>query len=199
MASPRTSTKTVILKTCEDTSAEEIQSEVVNAADVLCGQVILLLRYLDNKLGKYASTTNVGSYMELVRNRTRVKMAIAQAVATKERQLRETKTKYEALQKRLAEEVKLRRSLEKTCESLRANIEVTRCATINLWNRLEASRVAFNEESRRVDELISDSEKKDRAHAAEVAAKVKARVECEAARTSNQELIEKLEVKCNEI
>ncbi|OAE27677.1 hypothetical protein AXG93_3137s1170 [Marchantia polymorpha subsp. ruderalis] len=49
VASPRTSTGTVILKTGEDSLAEEIQSKGVNVADVLCGQVIRLLRYLNRK------------------------------------------------------------------------------------------------------------------------------------------------------
>lgn len=125
VTSPRTSTETVILETSKDFLVEEIKSEGVNAADVLCGQVIPLLRYLDSKLGKYAGTTNVGSYVELVRNRTRVKVSTAHAIAEKERQFRETEAKYEVLWKRLAEEVELRRSSEKTCESLRADIEVT--------------------------------------------------------------------------
>ncbi|OAE24378.1 hypothetical protein AXG93_4343s1470 [Marchantia polymorpha subsp. ruderalis] len=85
----------------------------------------------------------------------------------------------------LAEEVELRKSLKKTCESLRADIDVTRCATVDLQYRLEASRVAFNEESRRLDELTADLERKDQAHATEMAAKVKALAKCEAARTSD--------------
>ncbi|OAE23999.1 hypothetical protein AXG93_4541s1010 [Marchantia polymorpha subsp. ruderalis] len=149
VASPRTSTGTVILETGEDSSAEEIQSEGVNTADVLCGQVIPLLGYLNSKLGKYVRTINVGSYVELVRNKTRVKMATAHAVVDKE--------------------------------------------------RLEASRVAFNEESRRVDELTADLKKKYQMHAPEMAMEVKALAECEAARTSDLELIDRLEAKCNEM
>lgn len=45
--------------------------------------------------------------------------------------------------------------------------------------------------------LTAESEKKDQAHAAEVAAKVKALEECESARTSDQELIKKLEAECH--
>ncbi|OAE30601.1 hypothetical protein AXG93_2909s1040 [Marchantia polymorpha subsp. ruderalis] len=120
VTSPRTSTETVILETSKDFLVEEIKSEGVNAADVLCGQVIPLLRYLE--------------------------------------------AKYEVL-----------------------------------WKRLEASRVAFNKESRRIDELTADLEKKDQAHAAEPATKVKALAECEAARILDLGLIERLEAKCNEM
>lgn len=83
MAYPQTSTRTVILETGKDTLTEENKSEGVNATDVLCGQVIPLLWYLNSKLGKYARTTNVGSYVELVRNRMRGKMATAHIVAKK--------------------------------------------------------------------------------------------------------------------
>ncbi|OAE34876.1 hypothetical protein AXG93_1587s1070 [Marchantia polymorpha subsp. ruderalis] len=126
---------------------------------MLCVQVIPLLRDLNSKLGKYAGPTNVGSYVELVRNSTRVKVTTAHAVVEKENQLWEIETKYE-----------------------------TGCVS-----------VAFNEESRRVDELIVDLEKKDQTHAAEVATKVKALAECEAGRTPDLELIERLESKCNEM
>ncbi|OAE20310.1 hypothetical protein AXG93_1084s1020 [Marchantia polymorpha subsp. ruderalis] len=91
---------------------------------------------------------------------TRVKVATAQAIAEKERQVWKTEAKYDALRKRLAETVELRKSSEKTGGSLWADIE---------------------------------------AHVAKVAAKMKALAECEATRTSDLELIEKLEAKCNEM
>ncbi|OAE28922.1 hypothetical protein AXG93_1981s1000 [Marchantia polymorpha subsp. ruderalis] len=138
--SPQTSTGTVILETSEDPLAEEIQSQGLNAADVLCGQVIPLLRYFDSKLEKYAGTTT-RSYVELVRNKTRAKMAATSAEPTKERQLQETEAKYKVLWKRLVEEVELRRYSEKTSEDLCEYIEVTMCATANLRDTLEASRV----------------------------------------------------------
>lgn len=87
VVSPRTSTGTVILETGKDPSAEEIQSQVLNAADVLCGHVQPLLQYLDLKREKYTGTTNNGSYVELVRYRMRAKVATTSAVAAKERQL----------------------------------------------------------------------------------------------------------------
>lgn len=43
-------------------------------ADVLCEQVIPLLRYLDGKLEKYAESSDEGSYVELVHNMTRTKV-----------------------------------------------------------------------------------------------------------------------------
>ncbi|OAE23801.1 hypothetical protein AXG93_1311s1000 [Marchantia polymorpha subsp. ruderalis] len=113
-------------------------------------KVIPLLWYLDNKLGKYADTTNIRSYVELLRNRTRANVATTSVAVEKERQLQEAEAKY------------------------------------------EASRIAFNKESRRVDELTADLAKKDQAHADKVPAKKKTLAEWEATRTSDEERIEKL-------
>ncbi|OAE29012.1 hypothetical protein AXG93_3036s1410 [Marchantia polymorpha subsp. ruderalis] len=123
--------------------------------------VIPLLRYLANKREKNAGTTNNGSYVELVRNRTQAKTTATSAAATKERQLQETESKYEVLRKRLAEEVELRRYSEKTCAGLREDIEVVRCATVDFRERLEVSLTAFNAELRIVDELTVALERKE--------------------------------------
>lgn len=56
-----------------------------------------------------------------------------------------------------------------------------------LWHRLKTSKMAFNEESRRVDELTADLAKKDQTHATKLAAKAKELAECEAARSSELE------------
>lgn len=126
---PWTSTRIVILEPGEDSSAEETQSQVLNAVDVLCGQVLPLLQYLDRKSGKYAGTTTNRSYVELVCNRMRAKMATTSAASAKERQTQEIEAKYEVLWKRLAEEVEKRRYLEKTCEGFCEDIENAKCAT----------------------------------------------------------------------
>lgn len=93
----------------------------------------------------------------------------------------------------------MRRTSDESCEGLCKDIEVTRCAIVDLRDMLEAFSVAFNAESRRVDELTAASEKKEHAHAAKLAASMKALAECEAARISDLELIEKLEAQCNEL
>lgn len=57
----------------------------------------------------------------------------------------------------------------------------------------------FNEELRRLDELIANLAKRDEAHASELAAKAKALAECEVARSSELELMERLKANCNEM
>ncbi|OAE33325.1 hypothetical protein AXG93_4123s1000 [Marchantia polymorpha subsp. ruderalis] len=75
--SPRISAATEILETEDDTPLEEEEVESVRGTPtgVLCKQVVPLLRYLDLKATKYADPRHRGFYVELVRNRTRIKVA----------------------------------------------------------------------------------------------------------------------------
>ncbi|OAE27306.1 hypothetical protein AXG93_2817s1110 [Marchantia polymorpha subsp. ruderalis] len=75
--SPRISSATEILATKDDTPSEEEEVESVPSTPtgVLCEQVVPLLRYLDCKAIKYRDPRHRGSYVELVRNRTRIKVA----------------------------------------------------------------------------------------------------------------------------
>lgn len=59
--------------------------------------------------------------------------------------------------------------------------------------------MAFNEESRRVDELTTNMAKKDQIHAEELGAEAKELADYEVARTSELEELEKLEADCNEM
>lgn len=73
--SSQVSSGTVILDNNQDPSAEEPKLVGLSAADMLNKQVIPLLRYLDGKLEKYAGPSIARSYVELMRNRTRAKVA----------------------------------------------------------------------------------------------------------------------------
>ncbi|OAE32875.1 hypothetical protein AXG93_3052s1050 [Marchantia polymorpha subsp. ruderalis] len=77
----------------------------------------------------------------------------------------------------LAKKTDLCALTERDCTSLRVDIENAQKATVDLWDRLESSKVAFNEETRCVDELTTDLAKRDQLHAAELVAKEK---ECRA-------------------
>lgn len=77
--SPGNSVATEILNSEDDeeesTSAERGEKMVQGSSTgVLCGQVVPLLQYLDRKVAKYAESRHPGSYVELVRNRTRTKV-----------------------------------------------------------------------------------------------------------------------------
>ncbi|OAE18951.1 hypothetical protein AXG93_1976s1580 [Marchantia polymorpha subsp. ruderalis] len=100
--------------------------------------------------------------------------------------------------RRLVEETELWKSLKKACKSLWTDVETTRQTTVNLRDRREASRVAFNEELCRVDKLAANLAKRDHAHASELAAKAKELEECEATRSLELELLKRLEANCND-
>lgn len=149
------------METGEEPSAEDAQAPGLEAADVLCGQVLPLLQYLDQKREKYADARTNESYVDIVRSRTRTKVAVAVQVAAKERKSQPTEVRYHALQKRLAEEVEKRRQSEQVYESLREDVERVKCASVELLKRLEACRTAYDAKSLKVDELSVVALKKE--------------------------------------
>ncbi|OAE25008.1 hypothetical protein AXG93_523s1120 [Marchantia polymorpha subsp. ruderalis] len=68
LISTKYSTETVNLETSEEPSAEETQSSVFGATDVLCVQVLPLLQYLNRKRKKYANARTNESYVDIMRN-----------------------------------------------------------------------------------------------------------------------------------
>lgn len=136
--------------------------------------------------------------MEIVRNKTRIKVAAAAEVAVKERRSQSTEARYQVLQKKLTEEVeKLRYSV--LCEGLREDVERAKCVTVDLLKRLEACRTAYDAKSMRVDELTAIAEKKEQEYETKLAVRTKRLAECEVVQISDLELIEKLETQCSEL
>lgn len=70
---------------------------------------------------------------------------------------------------------------------------------MDLLKRLEACRTAYNTESLRVDELTAITERKEHEYETKLAVKAKKLAECEAAKISDLELIEKLKARCSEL
>ncbi|OAE21925.1 hypothetical protein AXG93_242s1060 [Marchantia polymorpha subsp. ruderalis] len=79
-------------------STEEEEEELVGApAAALCEQVVPLLRYLDRKMEKYADPRQPGSYVELVRRRTRTKVHTSKLLARVDQELKALREKHECL------------------------------------------------------------------------------------------------------
>ncbi|OAE35114.1 hypothetical protein AXG93_672s1000 [Marchantia polymorpha subsp. ruderalis] len=134
--------------------------EDVGAAESDPQKELLLLQYLDRKQEKYAEGRTNESYVEIVRNRTRIKVAVMAEVAAKECRSQPTEAKYQALQKRLYEEVEKRRKAEQVSNGLCEDVERAKCASVDLLKRLEAYRTAYDAESLKVDELLGAAKKK---------------------------------------
>ncbi|OAE22615.1 hypothetical protein AXG93_2272s1010 [Marchantia polymorpha subsp. ruderalis] len=182
------SSGTIDLESGEGPSAKESKSVGLSAVDMLGKQVIPLLKYLDEKMAKYAKPTIAGSYVELVRSKTRAKVATSAEVVERvlsltsecttakatlqewEKRLQQTESKCAGLWKTLAAEKNLQVSSERDCMNLRVDIQYAQKATVNL-------------------EQIG----------AELAAKAKELANCKATRSSKLEQREKLDANCNEL
>ncbi|OAE21824.1 hypothetical protein AXG93_1855s1050 [Marchantia polymorpha subsp. ruderalis] len=181
--------KEVAAKAVEDVAAAESEPQ----------KVLPLLQYLDRKRKKYAEGNPSESYVEIVRNRTRIKQELAVEVAAKERRSQPTEAKYHALQRKLTKEVEKRRKVEQASDSLPKYVERAKCACVDLLKRLEACRTAYDAEALKVDELQTDAEEAKREYQTALEVKAKKLFEYKAARIADLELIEKLETQCGEL
>ncbi|OAE23325.1 hypothetical protein AXG93_4093s1010 [Marchantia polymorpha subsp. ruderalis] len=117
------SAQTQLEKSAEDEGRKEetrvlstqAPSAVADRAGVLCEQVVPLLRYLDRKAAKYADPRHRRSYVELVRNRTRFKVATNPKLISLDQKYRELEEKNTVLHGH----VTLSRRLHKTVLQLR--------------------------------------------------------------------------------
>ncbi|OAE22112.1 hypothetical protein AXG93_1175s1220 [Marchantia polymorpha subsp. ruderalis] len=96
---------------------------------------------------------DVAATEKIVRRRTRTKVAAATEVAAKERKSQPTEARYQALHKRLDEEVEKRRHSEQVCEGLREDVKRAKCASVDVLNRLKVCQTTYDAESLKVDEL----------------------------------------------
>ncbi|OAE22388.1 hypothetical protein AXG93_2318s1350 [Marchantia polymorpha subsp. ruderalis] len=194
---PLVYTPSVDLDCGEGPLIEEPKSAGLSVADILGKQMVPLLRYLDMKMTKYAKPAIAGSYVKFVCGRTRTKVVASVEVAervsswisefatvkatlqARKKRLRQSELQCAELRRSLIVEKYLRATSELECMSFCVDIGNARKATIDLQDKLEASRVvAFNEESGRVDELTADLEKHDQLHDAELALKAKELQDC---------------------
>ncbi|OAE18801.1 hypothetical protein AXG93_4095s1000 [Marchantia polymorpha subsp. ruderalis] len=79
-----------------------------------------------------------------------IKREMAVEVAAKERRSQPTKAKYQALQRKLSEEVEKRRKGEQASDSLRDDVERAKCASVDLLKRFEACRTAYDAQSLKI-------------------------------------------------
>ncbi|OAE23106.1 hypothetical protein AXG93_2403s1000 [Marchantia polymorpha subsp. ruderalis] len=73
----------VAAKVVEDVCVAKCEPQKVASPQTFTG-IVILKTYLDKKQEKYAEATIPGSYVEIVRNRTRIKVVAAIEVAAKE-------------------------------------------------------------------------------------------------------------------
>lgn len=90
---------------------QEVESVQGTPKEVLCEQVVPLLRYLDRKAAKYADPRHRGSYVELVQNQTRTKVATNPVLSSLDNRCRELELKNDALHGHLTVSRKLQNAV----------------------------------------------------------------------------------------
>ncbi|OAE33728.1 hypothetical protein AXG93_2884s1000 [Marchantia polymorpha subsp. ruderalis] len=185
----------------EKTSGEDVKTLEITFPEFLQDSVVPLLKYLDGKRGKYAVSKELGFYVQMIKNRTKLKRAIAvkrewdsttalarERAATlstecaavkatlreREAQLREKETECEVLQLNLEKESGRCAELEETCGGLRVSNENAQKVTVDLMSRLEKFREAYDAAIKRSERLITTAEKREKMHV-EKLAKLEAR------------------------
>ncbi|OAE31832.1 hypothetical protein AXG93_685s1000 [Marchantia polymorpha subsp. ruderalis] len=164
--------------------------------DLLHDSVVPLLKYLDMKRKKYIVRRESGSYVELIKNMTKLKRTMivkrewdsatamakeraasfaAECAAAKatlheqEDRLRAKHMECEVLHLNLAKESERCAELEEACNSLRATNENEQKVTVDLCGRLDKSKEAYEAAVKRAERLITTTGKREQMHADELA------------------------------
>ncbi|OAE19478.1 hypothetical protein AXG93_1040s1420 [Marchantia polymorpha subsp. ruderalis] len=162
----------------EKTSGEDVKTLEITFSEFLHDSVVPLLKYLDEKRVKYAVTEEPGFYVPMIRNRTKLKRAVAvkrewesatALVREREAQLREKETECKVLQQNLEKESGRCAELEEACRGLCISNENVQKVTVDLVARLEKSREAYEAASKRSERLIITVEKREKIHIEELA------------------------------
>ncbi|OAE33566.1 hypothetical protein AXG93_2139s1190 [Marchantia polymorpha subsp. ruderalis] len=117
--SPGNSVATKILNLEDDgdesgSDDKDEQSVKGTPTTALCEQVVPLSRYLDRKVAKYIDPRYHGSYVKLVRRRTRTKVKTSKLLASLDEDIKDLRLKNEALRGHLAIVRKLQKAVNKT-------------------------------------------------------------------------------------
>ncbi|OAE23805.1 hypothetical protein AXG93_1151s1000 [Marchantia polymorpha subsp. ruderalis] len=179
--SPRASMATEILETEDETSSEAQEADSMRGTPtgILCEQIVPLLRYLDRKAVKYGNPRKPQSYVELVKNRTKTKVATNPALVAWGIRCRDLEKKNAILEEHLG----LTKQLQKALREKQA--EVARKAQENI--DLLRARVELElQEERKINCMLT----------AELA---RALEQGQNARKSDEELLRNLQSECAEL
>ncbi|OAE30334.1 hypothetical protein AXG93_4201s1350 [Marchantia polymorpha subsp. ruderalis] len=159
------------------TSGEEVKTLEITFPDFLQYSVVLLLKYLDVKREKYIVSKEAGLYVQLVRNRTKIKRAVAvktkmareraailsaecgaakAALKKQEDQLREKEIECKVLQLNLAKESG-RAEEVRIAEELRGKIAEAKTVKEDLCSKIAVKADMRSQESRRRMEKIEEA------------------------------------------
>lgn len=161
---------------------QEVESVQGRPTGVLCEQVVPLLRYLDRKAAKYADPRHRGSYVELMRNRTRIKVATNPVLISLDNKYRELELKNDALQGHLT----LSRKLQKAVNQLHDD------------KAAEAQR-EFEKQREKIEAELNSERAQNCILAEELVRKTRLLEQCQIAGQADEELLRRLQSQCSEL
>ncbi|OAE20187.1 hypothetical protein AXG93_3802s1000 [Marchantia polymorpha subsp. ruderalis] len=161
-----------------ESSEEEEQSVAGTPTAALCEQVVPLLRYLDRKVEKYADPRQPGSYVELVKRRTRTKVHTSKLLARVDRELKDVREKYDCLWGHLNLTKKVYKALDKTKDEKLGEFAKAKAKLAEELDSEQAQNRILSEELVRQTRLLE---------------------QCQLARQADEELIRRLQSECGEL
>lgn len=206
----------------EEKASEEPKKLVVTFLHFLQDNVVSLLKYLYGKRKKYVVSKEVGFYVKLMRNRTRIKRAVvvkrkweaatAKAIervvslssqcATMKFTLQEQEDHHWA--KEVECEVLLLNLAKKKCKAKavrrtkdRRQIVAMKTEQMELWGTIGARTEVHNKKLQRANELMTSLAEQMNKHKVKLADWAKKFTNCDSGKSSNVKCRVKLEVDCD--
>ncbi|OAE24750.1 hypothetical protein AXG93_1800s1010 [Marchantia polymorpha subsp. ruderalis] len=181
---------------------EEPKELVVSFLDFLQDSIVSLLKYLDRKREKYAVSKEAGLYVELVRNSTRIKRAVAMKRKWKSATTR-TKERVASLPSECAtmkaKEKECRAEEKQKAEGLWRHIDALKTKRLELRKRIGKRTEAHIRELQCANELMASLAEQLRKHAAELVDWAKILTDVGSARSSKFECRVRFEADCGRL
>lgn len=168
----------------DESSSEEEEEELVQGTPTtaLCEKVVPLLRYLDRKVAKYADPRHPGSYVELVRRRTRTKVRTSSLLTSLDETIKDLRLKNEALCGHLT----IVRKLQKVVNKMREE-------------KLEKAKKEFAKQQEKLAEDLDSEQTQNRILSEELVRQTRLLEQCQSARQADEDLIRQLQSQCGKL
>ncbi|OAE21224.1 hypothetical protein AXG93_3833s1020 [Marchantia polymorpha subsp. ruderalis] len=144
--------------------------------------VVPLLRYLDCKVAKYADPRHPGSYVELVRRRTRIKVRTISLLASLDETIKDLRLKNDALRKQLV----ILRKVQKAVHKMQKE-------------KFEDAKKELVKQREKLSEDLDSEQAQNRILSKELVRQTRLLEQCQSARQADEELICHLQSQCGEL
>lgn len=144
--------------------------------------MVRLLRYLDRQVANYGDPRHPGSYVELVRRRTRTKVRTSSLLASLDETIKDLRLKNDALRGHLAIWRKLQKAVNKTRDE-----------------KFDKVEKEFAKQWEKLAEDLDSEQAQNRILSEELVRQTRLLEQCQSARQADEELIRHLQSQCGEL